>query len=116
MRTFVDNEVVHQVLTASTTPARSPVDLLATAVLLTARCCDGRLLVEGRTWTGFADAEEQFADDFVGHRVRPFWIERSSRRGTTDFIVDGRFKAHAVPDRNLVTGQRQYSGVAAPRR
>ena len=33
----------------------------------------------------------------------------------TNFIVDGRFKAHAVRDGNLVTGQQQYSGVAAAR-
>lgn len=30
-------------------------------------------------------------------------------------IVASRFKAHAVRDGNLVTGQQQYSGAAAAR-
>jgi putative intracellular protease/amidase len=33
----------------------------------------------------------------------------------TNFIVQGTFRAHAVRDGNLVTGQQQYSGAAAAR-
>jgi putative intracellular protease/amidase len=88
----------------------------ATAVLLTARRSDGNLVVEGKTWTGFANSEEQFADDFVGRHIQPFWIEDEARKlDDTNFIVDGRFKPHAVRDGNLITGQQQYSGVAAAR-
>jgi putative intracellular protease/amidase len=29
--------------------------------------------------------------------------------------VHGRFRAHAVRDGNLITGQQQYSGAAAAR-
>jgi hypothetical protein len=36
---------------------------------------NGRLLVDGKTWTGFANSEAQFADSFVGKRIQPFWIE-----------------------------------------
>ena len=117
MFTFVDDEVVHQVLTGFYDAGKvTGVICHATAVLLTARSSDGRLLVEGRTWTGFANSEEQFADDFVGRRIQPFWIEDEARSiGDTNFIVDGRFKAHSVRDGNLVTGQQQYSGVAAAR-
>jgi FAD binding domain len=35
--------------------------------------------------------------------------------GNTNFIVNGRFKPHAVRDRHLITGQRQHSGDAAAR-
>jgi putative intracellular protease/amidase len=38
----------------------------ATALLLKAKLSDGKLLVEGKTWTGFANSEERFADEFVG--------------------------------------------------
>ena len=88
----------------------------ATCVLLEATGSDGRLLIDGRTWTGFANAEEQFADGFVGMRIQPFWIEDEARKlANTNFIVNGLFKPFAVRDGNLITGQQQYSGAAAAR-
>lgn len=88
----------------------------ATCLLLKARRADGGLLVAGRTWTGFANSEEDYADDFVGRTIQPFRIEDEARRLTgTNFIVHGRFKPHAVRDGNLITGQQQYSGTAAAR-
>jgi len=88
----------------------------ATCVLLKATTSDGRLLVNGKTWTGFANSEEQFADDYVGRRIQPFWIEdEAGKLAGTNFIVNGRFKPHAVRDGNLITGQQQYSGAAAAR-
>ena len=88
----------------------------ATCMLLRTRLSDGSLLVDGRTWTGFANSEERFADEYVGQRIQPFWIEDEARRlENTNFIVNGRFKPHAVRDANLITGQQQYSGTAAAR-
>jgi putative intracellular protease/amidase len=55
-------------------------------------------------------------DEYVGRRVQPFWIEDEARKlNNTNFIVNGRFKPHAVRDGNLITGQQQYSGGAAAR-
>lgn len=88
----------------------------ATCVLLETRLSDGRLLVQGRTWTGFANSEEAFADSFVGQRIQPFWIEDEARRlPETNFVVDQRFREFAVRDGHLITGQQQYSGTAAAR-
>jgi putative intracellular protease/amidase len=88
----------------------------ATCVLLKTRLSDGRLLVDGKTWTGFANSEERYADEFVNQRIQPFWIEDEAKKiEDTNFIVDGRFKPHAVRDGNLITGQQQYSGAAAAR-
>ena len=88
----------------------------ATCVLLRTTLSDGSLLVSGKTWTGFASSEEKFADDFVGQKIQPFWIEDEARKiEGTNFIVDGAFKAHAVRDGRLITGQQQYSGAAAAR-
>jgi putative intracellular protease/amidase len=117
MFTFADNDLVHRVLTGFHEAGKlTGVICHATSVLLTARRSDGNLLVEGKTWTGFANSEERFADDFVGRRIQPFWIEdEAGKLDGTNFIVSGRFKAHAVRDGNLVTGQQQYSGVAAAR-
>jgi putative intracellular protease/amidase len=88
----------------------------ATCMLLRTRLSDGSLLVDGRTWTGFANSEERFADEYVGQRIQPFWIEDEARKlENTNFIVGGRFKPHAVRDGNLITGQQQYSGRSAAR-
>lgn len=88
----------------------------ATCVLLDATTPDGELVVAGRTWTGFANSEEAYADEFVGQRIQPFWIEDEARAiDGTNFIVQGRFRPHAVRDGNLITGQQQYSGAAAAR-
>jgi len=88
----------------------------ATCVLLDATTPDGELFVAGRTWTGFANSEEVYADEFVGQRIQPFWIEdEAAAIDGTNFIVQGRFRPHAVRDGNLITGQQQYSGAAAAR-
>lgn len=88
----------------------------ATCVLLEATKADGSLIVDGLSWTGFADSEERFADEFVGQKIQPFWIEEEARKlPNTNFLVQSQFKAHAVRDGNLITGQQQYSGAAAAR-
>jgi putative intracellular protease/amidase len=88
----------------------------ATCVLLEVTTSDGRLVVDGRTWTGFANSEEAYADAFVGQRIQPFWIEDDARSiANTNFVVNSMFKPFAVRDGNLITGQQQYSGTAAAR-
>lgn len=87
-----------------------------TCLLLETRLSDGKLLVDGKTWTGFANSEEQFADSFVGKRIQPFWIEDEARKiPGTNFVVDQPFREFAVRDGRLVTGQQQNSGTAAAR-
>ncbi len=87
-----------------------------TCLLLETRLSNGELLVAGKTWTGFANSEEQFADGFVGKRIQPFWIEDEAKQiAGTNFIVDSRFREFAVRDGLLVTGQQQFSGAAAAR-
>ena len=88
----------------------------ATCLLLDTTLSTGELLVKGKTWTGFANSEEQFADSFVGTRIQPFWIEDEARKiAGTNFVVDQMFREFAVRDGRLVTGQQQYSGAAAAR-
>lgn len=88
----------------------------ATCLLLETRLSSGELLVQGKTWTGFADSEESYADAFVGMRIQPFWIESEARNiEGTNFVVDQRFRPFAVRDGRLITGQQQYSGAAAAR-
>ena len=88
----------------------------ATCLLLETRLASGELLAGGKTWTGFADSEERYADAAVGRRLQPFWIEEEARRlPGTNFVVDQPFREFAVRDGLLVTGQQQFSGAAAAR-
>lgn len=117
MYTFYDNERVHRLIADFYEAGKvSAVICHATCALLKTRLSDGRLLVEGKTWTGFANSEEDYADGFVGRQIQPFRIEQEAKAlPNSNFIVAGRFKAHAVRDGNLITGQQQYSGTAAAR-
>lgn len=86
----------------------------ATCLLLEARLSDGSLPVEGKTWTGFAEAEERFADAYVGLRIQPLWIEEEARKITgAHFFVAPAFRPNAVRGGRLITGQQQHSGAAA---
>jgi len=85
-----------------------------TCILLKTRLSNGDLLVKGRTWTGFANSEEAFADGFVGRKIQPFWIEDEAKKiDGTNFVVQSMFKPFALRDGNLITGQQQFSGAAA---
>jgi putative intracellular protease/amidase len=115
MYTFFNDERVHGRLVSFYEAGKvTAVICHATCVLLKTRLSDGSLLVAGKTWTGFANSEERFADEYVGRKIQPFWIEDEARKlDNTNFIVNGRFKPYAVRDGNLITGQQQYSGAAA---
>jgi putative intracellular protease/amidase len=117
MYTFVDDERVHALVASFYEAGKvTAVVCHATCVLLKTRLASGPLLVEGKTWTGFANSEERYADDFAGQKIQPFWIEDEARKvENSNFIVNARFKPHAVRDGNLITGQQQYSGRAAAR-
>ncbi|NWG21647.1 MAG: type 1 glutamine amidotransferase domain-containing protein [Chloroflexi bacterium] len=115
MYTFIDNTNLHQFV-ADFYAAGKVVAVVChgTCILLKARLADGTLLVHGKTWTGFANSEEQYADSFVGQRIQPFWIEEEARKlEGTNFVVGPRFAPFAVRDGRLITGQQQYSGSAA---
>lgn len=86
----------------------------STTLLLEAKKSNGELLVKGKTWTGFADAEEEFADKAVGTKIQPYRIEEEAKKiPGTNFKVAAPFSSYAIADGNLVTGQQQNSGAAA---
>jgi putative intracellular protease/amidase len=117
MLTFVADGRVHDLI-ARTYESGRPTAVVchATAALLRTCRSVGRLLVTGKTWTGFANSEEDVADATVGQQVQLFRIEDEARKleGTT-FVVAEAFAPHAVRDGNLITGQQQNSGAAAAR-
>jgi putative intracellular protease/amidase len=115
MITFVDEPRVHQLVRDFYEAGKvTAIVCHATCVLLKATLSNGTLLVAGKTWTGFADSEEDYADEYAGQRIQPFRIEQEARKlEGTNFVVNARFKPFAVRDGHLITGQQQYSGSAA---
>jgi putative intracellular protease/amidase len=71
--------------------------------------------VDGKTVTGFSNAEEEFSDEFVGQRVMPYRVEDELRRCGANYVQGGLLKAFAVRDGRLITGQQQYSARAVTR-
>lgn len=115
MYTFFNDEALHKFVTdfyESNKP--TAVVCHATAILLKTKTSDGELLVKGKTWTGFANSEEDYADNYVGQSIQPFRIEDEAKKlPDTNFIVQSAFSRHALRDGHLITGQQQYSGGTA---
>lgn len=86
----------------------------STTLLLEAKKSNGELIVTGKTWTGFADAEEDFADQAVGLKIQPYRIETEAKKiVNTTFKTAAPFSSYAIADGNLITGQQQNSGYDA---
>lgn len=85
----------------------------STTLLLEDKTSNGELLVKNKTWTGFADAEEEFADNAVGMKIQPYRIETEARKiENTTFKVAAPFSSYAIADGNLITWQQQNSWAA----
>jgi putative intracellular protease/amidase len=82
-----------------------------TCVLLEAKLSNGTYLIQGKTITGFANSEEDYADRVVGQKVMPFRIEDEAKKLGANFVTKEAFAPHAIRDGNLITGQQQNSGT-----
>ena len=88
------------------------------AILKYARLSNGEPLVKGKTVTGFANVEEDFADEAVWSygmlprekHVMPWRIEDDLKVLGANYIQAGLWKGFAVRDGNLITGQQNFSG------
>lgn len=115
MVTMIDDTALHAFVARAYEAGKiTAIVCHGTCILLKTRLSNGDLLVKGKTWTGFANSEEAFADAFVGKRIQPFWIEEEAKKlADTNFVTAGMFKPFALRDGNLITGQQQYSGAVA---
>lgn len=115
MYTFIDNAELHRFFTDFYLTGKPTAAIChGTCILLKTKLPNGKLLVEGKRWTGFAASEEQYADNYVGKQIQPFRIEDEARKiKNTNYVCGAPFSAFAVRDGNLITGQQQNSGAAA---
>jgi putative intracellular protease/amidase len=94
-----------------------------TAILRYARRADGSLLAAGKTVTGFANVEEDFADNATwemgalerGKHLMPWRIEDELKAIGANYIQAGLWRGFAVRDGNLITGQQNFSGAETAR-
>lgn len=88
------------------------------SILKFAKLSNGQYLAEGKTVTGFANAEEDFADNAVwsmnllsrDKHVMPWRIEDELKKMGANYVQAGLWRGFAVRDGNLVTGQQNFSG------
>lgn len=115
MYTFIDNADLHKFFTDFYLTGKPAAAIChGSCILLKAKLPNGKFLVEGKKWTGFAASEEQYADNYVGMKIQPFRIEEEARKMPNNkFITGAPFSAFAVRDGNLISGQQQNSGAAA---
>jgi putative intracellular protease/amidase len=111
MFTFRDNEDLKQAI-SHFYESEKPTAVLChgTAALMDVKLSDGSYLIEGKTMTGFADVEEAAADAVVGQKVMPWHIEDAAKERGANYVQGGLWRAFAVQDGALITGQQQYSG------
>jgi len=115
MYTFIDNAELHRFFVDFYLTGKPAAAIChGTSILLKTKLPNGKFLVDGKKWTGFASAEEQYADNYVGMQIQPFRIEDEARKmPNSKFVVGAPFAPFAVQDGNLITGQQQNSGAAA---
>lgn len=88
------------------------------AILRYAKLKDGKYLATGKTVTGFANVEEDFADNAVwsmnllpkNKHVMPWRIEDQLKELGANYVQAGMWRGFAVRDGNLITGQQNFSG------
>ena len=93
------------------------------ALLRYAKLSNGQYLAKGKTVTGFANVEEDFADNAVWEmkllsrdkHLMPWRIEDELEKIGANYIQGGRWRSFAVRDGNLITGQQNFSGEATAR-
>jgi putative intracellular protease/amidase len=89
------------------------------AILRYAKLSNGAYLAAGKTVTGFANVEEDFADNAVwsmgllarDKHVMPWRIEDEMKRIGANYVQAGLWRGFAVRDGNLLTGQQNFSGM-----
>lgn len=90
-----------------------------TAILRYAKLSNGEYLAKGKTVTGFANVEEDFADNAVWEygllsrdkHVMPWRIEDELKKLGANYVQAGLWRGFAIRDGNLITGQQNFSGA-----
>lgn len=112
--TFKDDTVLHSCI-ADFYEKGKVVGMLChgTCLLLWTTLSDGRLLAEGKTWTGYSDAEEEMNNQAAGGiKINEYTIESEARQIlNTNYEAKEPLTPFAIRDGRLITGQQQHSSA-----
>ena len=111
--TFTDDQALHQLFAAFYEAGKLSVAIChGSLVLLKTRLGNGKLLAEGKSWTGYSNLEEDVVDKVMGVKFQPYRIEDEAMKIVGSKYVQGApYKPFAVTDGRLITGQQGSSGM-----
>lgn len=89
------------------------------SLLAFAKLSNGEYLAKGKTVSGFANVEGNFAENAVwsmnllsrDKHVTPWRIEDRMTQIGANYVQAGLWRGFAVRDENLITGQQNFSGT-----
>lgn len=114
--TFKDDTALHALIASFYEKGKIVTTIChGSALLLWTRLSNGKLLADGKKWTGFSDEEEDEVNALFGKTLNEYTIESeaSGVEGTT-FLCRKANEPFAIRDGRLITGQQQYSsGITA---
>jgi len=113
MITFTDNVALHQLFASFYEAGKVSATIChGSVILLKTRLSNGKLLADGKQWTGFCDAEEEIVDKAYSKQVQPFRIETEAKKNpNTRFVQGPPYRPFAVRDGLLISGQQGSSGA-----
>lgn len=112
MQTFYKNENLHKLFSQFYEAGKASATIChGSCILLNTKLSSGKLLAEGKKWTGFSNAEEDIVDKGAGKKMQPFRIEDEAKKLNTKYITGSLpYTSFAVQDGNLISGQQGDSG------
>jgi putative intracellular protease/amidase len=112
--TFKDDTDLHKLI-ADFYEQGKVVGLLChgTCLLLWVKLSDGSLLADGKTWTGYSDAEEEINNQAAGGiKINEYTIETEAKKNpNTHYEAAAPLEPYAIRDGRLITGQQQHSSA-----
>jgi putative intracellular protease/amidase len=89
------------------------------AILRYAQLSNGEYLAKGKTVTGFANVEEDYADNAVwsmnllsrDRHIMPWRVQDEMQKIGANYVHAGLWRGFAIRDGNLITGQQNFSGT-----
>ena len=111
--TFTHDAALHELFAAFYDAGKLAVAIChGSLVLLKARLANGKLLAEGKSWTGYCNLEEDVVDQAMGVKFQPYRIEDEAMKiANTKYVKGAPYKPFAVSDGRLITGQQGSSGM-----
>lgn len=111
--TFKDNKMLHKLIAAFYEQEKIVGTLChGSSLLLWVQLSDGTLLADGKTWTGYSDAEEEMNNQAAGFELNDYTIETEANKNpNTNYEAAGPLEPFAIRDGRLITGQQQHSSA-----